>query len=1014
MTPPSLIHGGLPIALVLLAWALPPQVAQGQHRAVEDSLAAVKSIGLPRPFRLYAGLGTGLEMAGSNTVALSRAMIGGSRDITNPVPGLIGLASEAWIGTRSHGMDGGARLMFASNAAGIQVGGDYSLRLGRADLAVAVLQPLRRGGILLPGAGLRFDWIPARSAFTASLSVPLFQRRPGKTRPRAVGVVPVEAARPPPPQSLGGDAPLRGALGDLREAAMSTSRLVTPFLPPGEPAGTAAEARRIRGLLDGVSQPDRGHTDAMAAIRRYHELLGDAFELALDSALEPGSRPEIAAAVTDTARRMLLDDVLVPFDRDLGRIRRPAVLRALRDRAGAAFAEWLAMTPLVPEERRHRVLAVHRHLLAIVQESADSAQARWGDSRYVWLPLQYALRPEEHDTQTEIDGFVERITGVPFERGHDLVYATDERFEPALQRSIRETRDYHVLWIHDFAGRNPDGGPDLVAQQVVGAYLESLTAAAESFDRTRKVPTFLIFLDQYYYRRSRSAWWLRLLDDPLGHEFELPSRYRHVERVVHEAQQRLRRAVAESPAIQDEARRRGSRWLRRLFAVQVNVTFPPDPSFRGPRGTGTLVSGMTDDLMRDHRKVAFSDITERDPSRGIAILTGLGVGEHYARYQWLDRTLVVRGPAAVTLKTEARALLRSQGFRESEIPPVLRADPIPADMASQVAELESRGWEARVAIAINTPGYGPKRATAAKAALYTLLPPGCTIIAADPQWLSRFWGGMLLGSALRGCRVLLIGPGPANAPFSTSYAQSTLQRDLFLRIMTARDTLRRALDRSGGMLAIGLFRVGYGTYNVPAGVREVRDGLRRHPFLREVLPFHQGVWDLFEQTDSLLLALGNAAPPDTAVWYHPRFHLKTQFFGSAEGMREALGRPEWRRFFERRIGERLHESPAGTDITLDHLSVLRDHLAGRTSEVRDRQVLYLEVGSHNQDPRSFMLDGEALCLVAGESALLAAGDMLLLSTAGVEWLDGAAELDRYFPLRSGPLTEAVRAAEPIF
>ena len=61
-----------------------------------------------------------------------------------------------------------------------------------------------------------------------------------------------------------------------------------------------------------------------------------------------------------------------------------------------------------------------------------------------------------------------------------------------------------------------------------------------------------------------------------------------------------------------------------------------------------------------------------------------------------------------------------------------------------------------------------------------------------------------------------------------------------------------------------------------------------------------------------------------------------------------------------------------------------------------------------------MLDGEALCLVAGESALLAAGDMLLLSTAGAEWLDDPAELDRYFPLSSGVLTEAVRAAEPIF
>jgi hypothetical protein len=315
---------------------------------------------------------------------------------------------------------------------------------------------------------------------------------------------------------------------------------------------------------------------------------------------------------------------------------------------------------------------------------------------------------------------------------------------------------------------------------------------------------------------------------------------------------------------------------------------------------------------------------------------------------------------------------------------------------------------------MNAPGYGPKRATAAKAALYTLLPPGCTIVAADPQWLSRFWGGMLVGSALRGCRVLVIGPGPDNAPFSTDYVQSTLQRDLFRRIMAARDTLRPAMQRSGGLLAIGLFRIGYGTDNVPAGVREVRDGLRRHPFIRQVLPFDQGVWDLFEQADSLLLALGETGPRDTAAWYHPRFHLKTQFFGSAEGMREALGRPEWRGFFLRRIHERLHESPAGTDIRLDHLSMLRAYLGARSAAERDRQVLYLEVGSHNQDPRSFMLDGEELCVVAGESALVAAGDMLLLSTVGVDWLDDAAELDRYFPPRGELITDVIRAAEPIF
>jgi hypothetical protein len=61
-----------------------------------------------------------------------------------------------------------------------------------------------------------------------------------------------------------------------------------------------------------------------------------------------------------------------------------------------------------------------------------------------------------------------------------------------------------------------------------------------------------------------------------------------------------------------------------------------------------------------------------------------------------------------------------------------------------------------------------------------------------------------------------------------------------------------------------------------------------------------------------------------------------------------------------------------------------------------------------------MLDGEELCLVAGERALIAAGDMLLLSTVGVEWLDDPGELNRYFPARGPLVTDAVRAAEPIF
>jgi hypothetical protein len=233
-------------------------------------------------------------------------------------------------------------------------------------------------------------------------------------------------------------------------------------------------------------------------------------------------------------------------------------------------------------------------------------------------------------------------------------------------------------------------------------------------------------------------------------------------------------------------------------------------------------------------------------------------------------------------------------------------------------------------------------------------------------------------------------------------------------MLEARAVLADELQQSGGMLQTGLFGIGLGTYNVVGGVRAVRDGLRRNPFLREVLPFDQSVWDLFESADSLLQRLGVTDPPDTIEIYHPKFHLKTQFFGAPRAMREAVGRPEWRQFFTRRIRERLHEPPAGTDIILDALAPLLPYLVSREPGERERQLLYLMVGSHNQDPRSFMLDGEAICVVSGGASLISVGDMLVLTTIGVTWLHDPGEIDASLP-SPGRLKQVVaRLVEGIF
>ena len=75
------------------------------------------------------------------------------------------------------------------------------------------------------------------------------------------------------------------------------------------------------------------------------------------------------------------------------------------------------------------------------------------------------------------------------------------------------------------------------------------------------------------------------------------------------------------------------------------------------------VLGIPDVLMRDHRKISFYDVTERDPGRGEAIFTGMGIGEHYAGPTWEDRAILVQGPSLVGLKDAARELRSEPGIR---------------------------------------------------------------------------------------------------------------------------------------------------------------------------------------------------------------------------------------------------------------------------------------------------------------------------------------------------------------
>ena len=146
---------------------------------------------------------------------------------------------------------------------------------------------------------------------------------------------------------------------------------------------------------------------------------------------------------------------------------------------------------------------------------------------------------------------------------------------------ILEAKDYHILWVHDFAGKNGLGDPDNIGYRItVRAYLRALIKATRAFDETRKIPVYMIFVDQFWSQQSNSRMWLEFLEDPMNRTIKFPKEFGEWQKELNETREELKTAVAASRALQAGLEQYGEKWLRNRIKVHINVTNPPDFSFR--------------------------------------------------------------------------------------------------------------------------------------------------------------------------------------------------------------------------------------------------------------------------------------------------------------------------------------------------------------------------------------------------------------------------------------------------
>jgi hypothetical protein len=426
--------------------------------------------------------------------------------------------------------------------------------------------------------------------------------------------------------------------------------------------------------------------------------------------------------------------------------------------------------------------------------------------------------------------------------------------------------------------------------------------------------------------------------------------------------------------------------------------------------------------MRDHRKIVLYDYDETNPYDGELLVTGVGIGEHYASVTWEDRGARIRGPAALEARAALRRALLSNGVRDDQIPSTLR-------MTRPDGMDESRNGPrrdvARVLQVQNDAGFGAKDASVARAMLYSLAPPGSVIIVPDPLWVSQAWVGMLAAAAARGSTVAIIGPALANNPNPQKPIVS-LEREILHRLIVLRDDLARRPHPPGTGLRIGVYAARAPATDIAGRTEEVREGLRRAPWIREVIPFNSEALGILDRATTAASEVDASRPP-LAVDDKPRapqLHQKTQFIARPGAIAALVGQPGWEVALARALRMQAEETvrlsdaigsespPADGAMVRTTDMLLEGYERSLSKDERKRISFFLTLGSLNHDPRGLMLDGEATVIVSGFQASAGLVDLFYLM-ARTTWVEKDSEIDRLVPPFDGLLSRLARLMRDI-
>ena len=287
------------------------------------------------------------------------------------------------------------------------------------------------------------------------------------------------------------------------------------------------------------------------------------------------------------------------------------------------------------------------------------------------------------------------------------------------------------------------------------------------------------------------------------------------------------------------------------------------------------------------------------------------------------------------------------------------------------------------------------------------------------MWQSYLYAALMAGSAMRGCRALVIAPSKRAAP-SAGAPQMARASGLMKRLLVFGNAMDDYMEREGGILRVGLYAPRQGVGDIAGRMRQaVSHGKSGKKSWKE------RVYHLNPEVEAVAQDAGKYLGASYQASYltakdsleSPKLHLKANFFASARVWDDLMSRPEWAGILEayiRYLALQQGKSDPGVAGTRrsrgatrsqgEAEGALNDYLAGLSPEQKSEMVCYLTIGSANMDYRSQAINGEVMVTIGGMAGLEGVLDFMLL--AGLcDWPGTPEEVDALLPPPGGARCE---------